>query len=95
MHFKLYCERSYILTLTEISFFFFANIAILIVTAISDSYGRRKPLLISYIVGAISVFSLSFSSNIIPFFIFFLLCGIGTQPFIACMFVLISESGNE
>ena len=95
VNFKLYCEKNYMISLTQAIYFAFSNFSILIFTFFADKLGRRKVIIFCYSLGVIPVLIGGFSPNYIFFMVLFIISGTGIAPYMILIFVLMQEQSNE
>lgn len=94
--FSLYCEQSGLRDLTGTIFFIGGSIGTLLFSHAADQYGRKRALLISYILGSFSMLLLGLASyGILPFYLFLGSSWAGYDAYFAFSFIILSEAGGN
>jgi len=91
--FHLYCSQRTIRSVAESSVFLGAFIGNLIFSLISIN--RRSHIGVTWLIGSIGCFGLSFSPNIYIFIMFYALAGFGCNTAIFVQFSIMSEQGSQ
>lgn len=88
VHFQLYCDREYLIGLTQSIYFGISNFAILLFSFLADKYGRRKVIVFCYIIGTFPILVGGFSPTMLFFMVAFIISGVGINPYSILIFVL-------
>lgn len=95
VYFHLYCNKKYYISLTQTIYFAVSNFSILLFSFLADKYGRRKVIVLCYIIGSVPILVGGFSPTWIAFMVLFCISGVGISPYAILVFVLMQENSNE
>eukprot|EP01017_Pseudomicrothorax_dubius_P006625 TRINITY_DN1192_c0_g2_i2.p1 TRINITY_DN1192_c0_g2~~TRINITY_DN1192_c0_g2_i2.p1 ORF type:complete len:334 (-),score=30.63 TRINITY_DN1192_c0_g2_i2:17-1018(-) len=95
VEFGIMCHTSFYLSLQGSIFFAGGSLSVLLISALVDRYGRRKPLYFTLLLTSIFAIASSYATSIEMFMILFGVVGVFSIPFIGLCYVLLGESGDR